>query len=109
MRGPGRIETVYSTVCDILDGWRVFRSAWSGQGGAIGSGRRTFWSMANAPGPTLVETEDGPQLHFLGADDRGIELHVVAVPDNRRDGGLAVIHAMPTSYTDSYTDREGEG
>lgn len=62
-------------------------------------------AMANASAPTLVETEDGPQLHFVGADDRGIELHVVAVPDNRRDGGLAVIHAMPTSYT----EREGEG
>jgi len=55
--------------------------------------------------PTLVETEDGSQLHFLGLDDRGVELHVIAVPDNRREGGLAVIHAMPTSYTDP----EGDG
>jgi len=30
--------------------------------------------MANAGAPVLVETEDGPQLHFLGADDRGLEL-----------------------------------
>jgi len=60
-------------------------------------------AMANASPPTLVETEDGPQLHFLGADDRGVQLHVIAAPDNRRDGGLAVIHAMPASYT------EGEG
>lgn len=60
--------------------------------------------MTNAPAPTLVETEDGPQLHFFGADDRGVELHVVAVPDIRRVAGLAVIHAMPTSYT----DREGD-
>ncbi len=55
--------------------------------------------MADASPPTLVETEDGPQLHFLGADDRGVQLHVIAVPDNRRNGGLAVIHAMPASYT----------
>jgi len=61
-------------------------------------------AMANAPPPTLVDTEDGRQLHFLGADDRGIELHVIAVPDNRREGGLAVIHAMPTSYTDGEGD-----
>jgi len=61
-------------------------------------------AMVNAPPPTLVDTEDGWQLHFLGADDRGIELHVIAVPDNRREGGLAVIHAMPTSYTDGEGD-----
>jgi len=60
-------------------------------------------AMANASPPTLVETEDGPQLHFLGANDRGVQLHVIAAPDNRRDGDLAVIHAMPASYT------EGEG
>ncbi len=57
-------------------------------------------AMANAPAPTVVETEEGSQLHFLGADDRGVELHVIAVPDNHREGGLTVIHAMPTSYTD---------
>jgi len=45
-------------------------------------------AMANAPVPTLVETEDGSQLYFLGLDDRGVELHVIAVPDNRREGGL---------------------
>jgi len=62
-------------------------------------------AMANASVPTLVETEDGTQLHFFGVDDRGVELHVIAVADNRREGGLAVIHAMPTSYTDP----EGDG
>lgn len=48
--------------------------------------------------PATVETADGPQLHFFGADDRGVELHVIAVPDDRHPGGLAVIHAMPTRY-----------
>jgi hypothetical protein len=36
------------------------------------------------------------QLLYVGQDDRGIELLVIAVPDNRIPGGLAVIHAMPT-------------
>ena len=42
------------------------------------------------PGPG-----DG-QLLYVGQDDRGIELLIIAVPDNRDPGGLAVIHAMPT-------------
>ncbi len=63
-------------------------------------------AMADASAPALVETEEGPQLHFVGVDDRGVELHVIAVADNRREGGLAVVHAMPTSYTDR--DREGD-
>ena len=62
-------------------------------------------AMTNAGEPAVVDTELGPQLHYVGEDDRGIELHVIAVPDNRREGGLAVIHAMPTSYL---TDDTGE-
>jgi hypothetical protein len=61
--------------------------------------------MANASIPVPVETEDGFQLHYVGIDDRGVELHVIAVPDDRRVGGLAVIHAMPTSFT----EQEGDG
>lgn len=56
-------------------------------------------ALANAGEPTVLDTELGPQLHFRGVDDRGVELHVIAVPDNRRDG-LAVIHAMPTYHPD---------
>ena len=56
--------------------------------------------MIAAGEPVPIETELGPQLHYVGADDRGVELHVIAVPDDRNPGGLAVIHAMPTSYTD---------
>ena len=33
---------------------------------------------------------------YIGLDDRGVELEVVAVPDDKHDGGIAVIHAMPT-------------
>lgn len=58
-------------------------------------------AMANAGTPTVVENERGPQLHYVGADDRGIELHVIAVPDDRHPEGLAVIHAMPTSFASS--------
>jgi transcriptional/translational regulatory protein YebC/TACO1 len=38
------------------------------------------------------------QLVYVGADDRGVELVVIAVPDNRDPAGLAVIHAMPTAF-----------
>jgi hypothetical protein len=31
----------------------------------------------------------------------GVQLHVVAIPDNRREGWLAIIHAMPTSVTET--------
>lgn len=55
-------------------------------------------AMINAGEPVVVDTGLGPQLHYVAEDDRGVELHVIAVPDNRREGGLAVIHAMPTSY-----------
>lgn len=57
-------------------------------------------AMVNAGEPVLVDAEQGPQLHYVAADDRGVELHVIAVPDDRNPGGLAVIHAMPTSYTE---------
>lgn len=42
------------------------------------------------------EQEDGA-FSFVGKDDRGIELEIIAINDNRRDG-LAVIHAMPTEF-----------
>lgn len=40
----------------------------------------------------------GDRLLYVGRDERGVELEIIAVPDNRRPGGLAVIHAMPTYY-----------
>ena len=51
--------------------------------------------------PTVI----GDQLHYVGSDSRGVEIEVIAVPDDRTPGGLAVIHAMPTSFR----DKEGEG
>lgn len=33
---------------------------------------------------------------FVGADDRGIELEIMAVPDDRDPDSLILIHTMPT-------------
>ncbi|MBO0841152.1 MAG: hypothetical protein J2O49_10070 [Sciscionella sp.] len=52
--------------------------------------------MRNAGEPIAVSNTD--QLIYVGADDRGVELLVIAVPDNRNPGGLTVIHAMPTAF-----------
>jgi hypothetical protein len=41
-----------------------------------------------------VPTVDGDALVYIGRDDRGVELHIIAVPDDRGEG-LAVIRAMP--------------
>ncbi len=39
---------------------------------------------------------DGASGADVGGTTAGIELLIIAVPDNRDPGGLAVIHAMPT-------------
>lgn len=64
-------------------------------------------AMTNADEPTVVEHKLGAQLHYVGADDRGVELHVIAVPDDRHPQGLSVIHAMPTNFTASSDTAEG--
>jgi hypothetical protein len=51
-------------------------------------------AMVQAGEPAVI----GDQLYYVGVDGRGVELEIVAVPDDRRPGGLAVIHAMPTSF-----------
>ncbi len=40
----------------------------------------------------------GDRLVFIGEDDRGVELEIIAVPDDRDPDALAVIHAMPTAF-----------
>jgi hypothetical protein len=40
----------------------------------------------------------GDQLLYVGIDDRGVELEVIAVPDDTDRADLTVIHAMPTSF-----------
>jgi hypothetical protein len=42
--------------------------------------------------------EDGDALVYVGVDDRGVLLEIVAVPDDHKEHGLAVIHAMPARY-----------
>lgn len=44
-----------------------------------------------------ARAESGDAVRIIGTDDRGIELELVLVPDDRRDG-WTIIHAMPTSY-----------
>lgn len=58
-------------------------------------------AMADGGEPTLI----GDQVHYVGTDSRGVELEVIAVPDDRNPGGLAIIHAMPTSFR----AEEGDG
>jgi hypothetical protein len=70
---------------------RITRSARRHRVGAA----RIREAMSAAGVPELLE---GGKLLYLGADSRGVEIEVVAVPDNKHAGGLAVIHAMPTHY-----------
>lgn len=51
-----------------------------------------------AAGTPFVE---GDALRYIGLDDRGILLEIVAVPDDRDPDSLAVIHAMPANYRGS--------
>lgn len=53
-------------------------------------------AMIDAGAPTV----DGNALVYIGKDDRGVELHIIAVPNDRGDG-LAVIHAMPNDWRTS--------
>ncbi|MEO6702543.1 MAG: hypothetical protein ABI140_19960 [Jatrophihabitantaceae bacterium] len=84
---------------DILDvtGIRVVRS---GRRHKIGVAH--IVAVTNAVDPIPV----GDQLLFVGVDDRGIELEIIAVPDNRNPETLAVIHAMPTEFRKGHGDGE---
>lgn len=42
--------------------------------------------------------ECGDAWVYVGIDDRGIELEIVVVPDDRDTDGYAIRHAMPTSF-----------
>jgi hypothetical protein len=76
---------------DILD-MTLIRVVRSGRRHKIGVAH--IMSVMNAVDPIQV----GDQLLFVGVDDRGIELEIIAVPDNRNPETLAVIHAMPTEF-----------
>ena len=53
-------------------------------------------AMIDAGEPEVEEGSDA--LVYIGTDDRGVELYIIAVPDNRRPGGLAVIHCTPNEW-----------
>ena len=47
--------------------------------------------------------EDDDALIYVGTDDRGVELEIVVVRDDRytdQPERLAIIHVMPTAYRD---------
>jgi hypothetical protein len=76
---------------DILDmtSFRVVRS---------GRRHKVAVSHINYVIQTVDPVHVGDQLLFVGPDDRGVELEIIAVPDNQKPETLAVIHAMPTSF-----------
>ncbi|NKY50074.1 hypothetical protein [Nocardia vermiculata] len=45
----------------------------------------------------LVE-KVGDQMVFLGIDNRGVELHIILVPDDKNPDRLACIHAIQYHY-----------
>lgn len=70
---------------------RITRSARKHRVGAT----RIRDAMAAAGVPVEL---DGGKLLYIGTDGQGVELEIVAIPDDKRPGNLAVIHAMPTHY-----------
>jgi hypothetical protein len=71
------------------------RVARSGRKHRIGNAH-ILAAMVNAGDPIVDPA--GDQLVFVGRDDRGIELHIIAVPDDRDPAGLTVIHCMPNAW-----------
>jgi hypothetical protein len=71
------------------------RVARSGRKHRIGNAR-ILAAMVDAGDP--IVDPDSDQLVFIGRDDRGVELYVIAVPDDRDPLGLTVIHCMPNTW-----------
>lgn len=59
----------------------------------INSGRFRA-AIANA----VLDSVDGDYALYIGVDDRGVELEIGIVPDDRFDDQFAVIHCMPTQW-----------
>jgi len=79
-------------MCITLENMQRVRITRSARKHRIGNAH-ILAAMIDAGEPTA----DGDTLVYVGRDDRGAELRIVAVPNDRGDG-LAVIHCMPTSY-----------
>lgn len=45
-----------------------------------------------------VPEVDGDWLLYIGRGDRGVELEIIAVPDDQDRADLTVIHVMPTAF-----------
>lgn len=55
--------------------------------------------LAALTNASFVEQQAGDRTLYIGTDDRGVELEIVVIPDNRRPAGnFVVIHAMPTHF-----------
>jgi hypothetical protein len=55
---------------------------------------RILAAMASSGPPQLL----GDRLLYIGVDDRGVELEVIGVADDKERVDLVVIHAMPTRW-----------
>lgn len=84
---------------DILDMKRV-RVVRSGRHHRIGVAH--IQVVVDAVDPVKL----GDRLVFTGEDDRGVELEIIAVPDDRDPDSLAVIHAMPTAFREKRANDE---
>ncbi|MGO8851348.1 hypothetical protein [Mycobacterium sp.] len=69
---------------------RIARSA---RKHGIASGRIRE-AMANA----VLVAEDGDYALYVGTDERGLELEIGLMPDDRFPDQFAVIHCMPTAW-----------
>lgn len=77
---------------DTIDGVKV-KIARSARRHRIGNAH-ILAALANAE----LVAEVGDQALYVGADDRGVELELIVVPDDRDPDAFTVIHAMPTDW-----------
>lgn len=66
-----------------------------------------LYAMEHVEPTTNTRPSGDPELTWIGDDDRGIEWHIVAIPDATDRHGrkvLLVIHCMPTAL-----ERKGHG
>ncbi len=59
---------------------------------------RVYAVMRSSVGTPTTASNGEPAVEWVGPDNRGIELHVIALA---LPGQLLVIHAMPTHYRGS--------
>lgn len=60
----------------------------------IGRAHVRYVMATTSPAPTYTKKGD-PAWEYIGTDDRGVELEVIAVI--LADGDLLVVHVMPTN------------